>query len=897
MKRTLLICLMLLQSHANFGEDKHIMAIEKKVLSNGLTVLVKQDHTIPKVSMQLFYNVGSKDEKTGEKGIAHLIEHMIFKGTKQMLSESDIKVIVHMLSGDCNAFTSYDYTGYKFNMPSHHWREMLPIMADCMVNASFKDEHLNSEMKAVIQELKMLKDNHARQAAYDLLTTIFPDHPYHYPLIGYKQDLWSVSGKDLERFYKKHYHPNNATLVVVGDVDPEEVFALAEKNFGAIAACKEYKREEFYHNEDIAAKSVTLYRDVQQPIGMLAFVVPGSKAKIAHLTDISSIILGTGKSSRLYKKLVDQDKLVTSLSATCIGLFDHGLFLIMYAPKDINDIGTIEKTIIKTMQEIADHGLQPQELQTALNKAKMYEYNLLESNEMQAYLIGQYYLATGDPDYIFNYLDISKDSLNTEIQAFLKQYFRPSVMHTGLILPLHEQDKSQWLQLQEESDKQDKQILSARQRTTAIEQPRYAHKITLGQAEDFDFPKAQSLELSNGLKVLFYNNELTPKINLMLEFKAKHWFDPQDKQGLFTFVSRMMAEGTKNYTADQLAEELESRGMSLYVYPGGVSMAMLHDDLAKGLELLTEMLTQATFPQEKLEKVRAQLFSDLKQFWDNPSDFSAQLTSEIIYKDHPYSKNILGTFEAIESITRDDLVQFYTQYISPDGATLALVGDLKDLELKKILEQTIGTWTGNKVEDVVFPALQKTCSEELNFPINRDQVVLTFAGLSVDRSNSDYDKLLLFDQIFGGRGLHSKLMQLREQTGIFYAISGSTIAQAGKQPGMVIVRTLVSVDRCKEAEDAIKHLIDTVADTLTEQELAEAKNAVASSLIGIFSSNANVAEAFLFLQKYGFANDYFDHRAKNLSRVSLQEVKDAAKKHLNSKDMCVVRVGRVGNAK
>ncbi len=238
-------------------------------------------------------------------------------------------------------------------------------------------------------------------------------------------------------------------------------------------------------------------------------------------------------------------------------------------------------------------------------------------------------------------------------------------------------------------------------------------------------------------------------------------------------------------------------------------------------------------------------------------------------------------------------MNFYKNYISLDGAILALIGDLNGIEVKKVLEKTVGTWEGQSVQDIAFPALQKVCEDQLNFPINRDQVVLTFAGLSVDRSNPDYDKLLLFDQIFGGHGLHSRLMQLREQTGIFYSINGSTIAQAGKQPGMVMVRTLVSVDRLKEAEDVIKQLIDSVAETITEQELAEAKNAVANSLIGIFNSNEDIAQAFLFLQKYGFAKDYFDHRAKDLSRVTLQEVKDAAQKYLNSKQMCVVRVGRV----
>lgn len=893
MKKFIIVLqLFLFQTCFSTGEDMDL-TIQQYTLPNGLTVLVKPSHMVPKVSIQLFYNVGSKDEKTGEKGIAHLIEHMIFKGTKKMLSESDIKVIVHMLSGSCNAFTSYDYTGYKFNMPSQNWREVFPIMADCMVNAAFADDHLNSEMKAVIQELKMIKDQYNRALVFDLLTTVFSDHPYHYPLIGYKQDLWSVSGKDLEAFYKKHYHPNNAVLVVVGDVDPQEVFQLAEKYFGHIPASQSYTKEEFYHNQDIAAKSITLYRDIQQPIGVTAFVIPGVRSKTAHVSDVMSVILGSGRSSVLYKKLVEQEQLVTSLSANSVDLFDYGLFCIMYTPKNVNDIDKINQIILDMVGDMAQHGISADEVQIALKKAKVAEYALLEHTDMQAYLIGQYYLATGDPNYVFSYLNVPQDELRQELQSFLQHYFRPSVMHKGLVLPLIEQDKSSWLELQKESDEQDRAILSARERLTPIELPRYAAKVTVGNLVDFNFPKAEYIKLANDVKVLSYANSQTPKISLFIHFKAKSWVDPQEKQGLYNFVTRMMREGTTKYTAEQLSQEIESLGITLEAYPGGISVSMLRNDFEKALYFLAEILTQATFPEDKINKVRAQIWGSLKQFWDNPMMFASQLMNEALYKHHPYSKNVLGTFESLEQITRDDLVTFYRDYISPDGATVVVVGDIEGLNIKDTLEHTLGTWQGSKVADLVFPQLQPIQHEILNFPVNRDQIVLVFAGLSIDRCHPDYDKLLLFDQIFGGAGLHSRLMQLREQSGLFYTIQGSTIAQSGKQPGMVFVKTLVSLDRLKEAEDAITGLINTVADTITEQELIEARNALTNGLIGFFDSNNNIAQAFLFLEEYELAQDYFDHRAKQLAGISLEETKIAAKKYLDTHRMCLLRIGRL----
>lgn len=891
MKKILIISVLLVSFvSASEGEGK-FMHIEKKTLENGLTVLVRQNHTVPKVSVQLWYNVGSKDEKDGEKGRAHLIEHMIFKGTKEMLSETDIKVLTHMLSGDCNAFTSYDFTGYLFNLPSQNWRAILPVMADCMVNASFDDEHLNSEMKAVIQELKMMRDQHVRTLAYDLLTAIFPDHPYHYPLIGYKQDLWSARGKDLERFYKKHYLPNNATLVVVGDVQAQEVFDLVEQYFGAIPANFDYTKEQFYHNPDIGSKSVTLYRDIQQPTALTAYVIPGLIAKKSDVINVLSLTLSGGKNSRLYKRLVDGAQLVSDVNATYLELFDFSLFLILFAPKEQKDIPEIERIIADELQNIVEHGLSKDELQGVLKKAKMGEYATLEKNESQAYSIGKNFTAIGDPAYGFTYLDVKPEQLDADLRAFVARYLRPSVAHKGLIVPLAECEKAYWLQLQQESDAQDVQVLSAHERVAPVEQPRYANTVKPEQSLEFNFPKAQSADLDNGIKLFWYKNTLTPKINVALTFKADGSYDPQDKQGLYNFVSRMMVEGTKNYSGPELAHELESRGIGLAVYPGGVSMALLREDLEKGLELLHEILTQATFPADALEKIRSQMIVDLKVFWDNPSSFAGQLMQEIVYEGHPFSKNGLGTPESLSVITRDDLVSFYKQYISPCDARCVIVGDLPE-DIKDIVQRTLGAWQGPVVEKLVYPELQIKEPRELNFPINRDQVALLLARLSVDRKDPDYDKLLIFDQIFGG-SLHSRLFRLREQSGLFYSIGGSTTAQAGLQPGMVLVRTLVTVDRLAEAEYAIKNMMAQVVDTLTEEDIARAKDALANGLVSFFDSNANMVQAFLFLDKYGFGADYFDHRAKILAGITLQQVKDAVRPYMDPSMLNVIRVGRV----
>ena len=869
-------------------------AVFKKILNNGMTILVRPTHAIPKVSLQIWYNVGSKDEKTGEKGIAHLIEHMIFKGTKK-LSESDINDLVHKLSGVCNAFTSYDYTGYRFDMPTQNWKEMLPVIADCMVNCTFKEDHLNSEMKAVIQELKMGRDNYVGTLAKDMLALIFPDHPYHYPVIGYKQDLWNVHSIDLLNFYKKHYVPNNATLVIVGDVNPEEVFDYSEQYFADLKPATEYRKEPLYWNSDIISKSVNLFRDVAQPACLIAWPLPGAHSKTEDVFDITNLILGEGKASRLYRKIVDQLHLATSLETFYWSLFDHGLLFVYFEPTKQENSDHIIAIINQEIEDIVKNGVSEKELQRALNIAQMKLYTLLEDTQQQAYEIGQSFLATGSEEYIFNLFKQPIEYYQQSVQTLCKTYLRPTLLNRGNLLPLPQSELAEWNRLQQFSDLQDTQILALRERTTPVEPANYANTIQPHAPISFHYPKAQKFILSNGLEVLFHQNDALPKITINLSLKAKHYYDPDDKQGLCSFTMALLSEGTNKYSASQFADEIESKGISFHAYAGGISLSLLQENFEKGLELLNEVVTNALFNEHEIEKVRTQILAGIKNYWDEPTHFCGQLIKEKIYAGHPYSKNSMGTLESITKITRDDIISFYKKYINPYGAVLVLTGDFSKYNIQESLENYLKNWKPHPIDDMHFPALQEIKNTEIHYPINRDQIVLCMAGLSIDRKHHDYDKLLLFDQIFGGGvlgSMASRLFQLREATGLFYTITGSLISGATEQPGMVLIKTIVSLDRLNEAEKAIKETLANIIDSITEAELKDAKSAIINNIVNHFESNQSIAQALIFLNRYKFPNNYFDTRAETLNKITLNEVKEAAKKVLVHDALLTVKIGR-----
>jgi zinc protease len=870
--------------------------VTRYVLANGMTIIVRQVKTVPKVSIQLWYHVGSKDEKLGEKGIAHLIEHMIFKGTLKR-SETDLDAEVHKLSGSCNAFTAYDYTGYLFNFPSCQFKRAFEIMADCMENARFDEQMLNSELKAVIQELKMNRDQYISCLVKDLFAAIFHDHPYHYPIIGFKQNLWTVGSSDLHAFYKKHYAPNNATLVVVGDVDPKEILRLSQEHFESIAPCEGYEKETFFHEDDIASKSATLYRDIQIPTYLFAFVIPGLKEKKEHFVQILEWVLGKGNGSRLYKKLVNELQYVTSLEVGSWTCFDHGLLFIVCDPSEGITKEQIKQVIIDEIESITQKGISSFEIERAHKKAQSSFYSLLESTEDQAYALGELFLATGDENYLFSCMDIEHEHLKNQVELLVREYLRPVLIHEGLLLPLPHSEKEMWQTIQVRSDEEDTAILTARPRTTEIEEPRLAHQVTANDPSQFEYPYPQEATLSNGIKLLYYNNTAIPKITLVVSLKAQSYFDPEDKTGLYNFITGLMTEGTEQFSADQLADVLESKGMSLSVYPGCVLLTVLKDDLKNGLEILLEILTKATFKHEDIEKVRLQLLSDLKNYWDDPRSFASYLVKQHIYKDHPYSKNLLGTLESIKKITREDLIAGYKNFIVPDKARIAIVGDFGGYNVVELLETVLGQWKGNNAQECACTTVNSLPdSVEQNYPINRDQVVLCFACPSINRLDLDYERLLIFDQIFGSgmlHSMHSRLFELRQQSGLFYTIDGSFISNTDEERGMLFVKTIVSLDRLKEAEQAIINTIKTCADTIGDQEFIEAKRAIAYAVMDNFASNINIARTFLYMDRFNLPKNYFHDRMKQLSTISKEDVQKAVNRVISNLKLVTVRIGRI----
>jgi zinc protease len=872
----------------------------KKTLPNGLTILTRPVTHIARVEAHIWYDVGAKDEALHERGMAHLIEHMLFKGTQE-LSESDINLISQKLTADANAFTSQDYTCYTFRLPSNSWQVALQIFADCMQNARFDKDMLASELKAVIEEMRMYRDDLQGALIEHMLAAAFPEHPYHNPIIGSKQDLCALTRDNLYAFYKKHYHPGNATLVVVGDVQPEEVFAAAEKYFSDIPAATNYQRLKHYFNDDICSKTTTLHRPTSNPWFSYLFKIPGFNEGKNHLIDIASIIFSTGKSSRLYRRLVNKEQLALDIDCTVYDLVEKGILFFGVWPTTDTSWEQIEEVLNDELTFLAENFVEDWELDAAKKRTHIDLTSLLESTEKQAFVIGNSYLSSKNASFIDDYLAAIDGITKEDIRQFFFDFLSPSLMHKGYLLPISENDAERLKIIHQLSDELEKEILRTHVRSTPVEPARLAETIQAPPQQFKPTPQPTSFTLKNGLEVLYYHNPLVPQVVGVLCLKGNHLYEEADHAGAFGMMMRVIADGTKELSPDELSQFLEEKGIHFAAGSDNLALRCLTEDFQVALDLLAGVVKNPTLRPISIEKVRNQMLSEIEELWDNPLDYIDQIARETIYQNHPYHKNPNGTLESVEAINKAFLQKYCDAFIVPSQAVLVIVGDLTGINIESAIAKAFDDWKGKPVDDIVFPAMPAFTPEAMHIPQQREQTVLGFMAPSIARSHPDYNALALLDIVVtGGAGGSpaSRLFALREESGLFYMIGGSLLYGSHLQPGMHFIKTIVAPDKAEQAQTLILNTLDNVGKNgITQEELELAKNIYFASSAELFETNAQIAQTFLFLKKLNLSFNLFDKQGQILSILKLDQVNNIARKYCTKDSMGLISIGRTKRGK
>ncbi len=869
--------------------------ITKVVLDNGMSVLIMQDKSIPKVLMQIAYDVGSIDEQEGEKGLAHLIEHMIFKGTK-ILSETDINAIARKYGASFNAFTYQDATSYYFETDSSNWKPFLGLLSDCMENARFDPEHLASEVKAVVSELKMGRDDNSRVMFAEAFKSLFPtNNPYSVPIIGYKEDLLSLSSEKLKKFYKKYYKPNKAVLFIVGDVDQAEVLSEVKKNFEKIDGGTAQLRNLPHIPKDLVSRESKIYRVMEKPVLGLFWRIPGLKEKHDLLFEALEFVLAYGEGGRLYKRLIDEDKIANSVTAGASEFLEAGVFCALVEPKD-GKIDECRKVIFEEIQKLIQDGVTKEELQKMVNTKKRTVFQSLENYKNFVFDWLRFYFATNDEHYIFERLkDINKIT-SKQIQEIAKKFLDPYCVNEVQLLPVPE-DKMYLLQeAQAYEDELDTKILSKQHRTASLEEPRFVNKLSKQVDLKFSFPRPIESTLKNGIKVLLHKNNRWPFFNLMIQFRDAPFFEMSKDSVLLKVLMEMLMEGSEGFSKNDNVNFFESRAVDYGFDASGVGICALSENYEEVFKRLLHIIQKPTFPQAALDKIRSILIDQFTALKKDENTVAFNLLKNLIYKDHPsYSWTIDGVIKELQGITIQDLVKAHKKYITPKALVISVVGNFDQDKMKHALE-FFAPLTGEEYKPFgIHTKVVGYTPENVDQFMLRDQVVFMLGQPStLTIQDPDLIPVRLLN-IVAFSSLGSRVFNLREATGAFYTASGAFGYSSTKEHGFDYIYVLLSPDKIEEVTKVLKSVINDIAEKgIFPEELEVARKIYVKSLIDLSEKNSIVAKQLGRLEGLGLGFDYFDKALARVQNIKLEEVNRIAKMYFKTDKLYRVCVGRVG---
>lgn len=873
-----------------------ISKIKTVQLKNGMKIVVLQDNSKPKVLMQVAYDVGSSAENSYERGLAHLIEHMIFKGTEK-LTESDIPAIAKKYGASCNAYTSKDITSYYFEVNRTDWKPFIDVLADCMKNARFDEQHLASELRAVVQELNRNRDNHGRTMVEKACSLLYPsNHPYHFPTIGFKEELANVSAAELKDFYKRHYQPEKAALFIIGDIDPEEAIKLATANFESIVS---EQPEDVYEpsfpplTNNLDEINFSFYQDVQKEELCFFWEIPGEDKAVKAEWHFLAKYLCNSKNAVLKTKLVDKEMVADDINIGFWQFKKSGLAFIFVTPKK-GMAAECENLIKSELVKIAKKGISQIEIEQRVPVLAKSFIEGLQDFQTIAYLWSSYYFAKNDLLGFFNYVE-ELNSMSPEKLSFLiKEYFVKQGLKKVSLLPLTEDKKSVWSSNAKIVKEQENKILANHIRTTLIEEPKAVYELADPVFESHQFPEPTEVCEINNLRTIFHVKQNLPLVHLRLAFK-NHQYNALDLNNLATIVMmQMLFEGSVGMSKQEIYDYFDSMGASVSVDESGeVSLSCLSSSFSVVLQKLFFILKNPLFKRNAFEKLKNILISGIEQRQDSPTALVSNRFTQHVFKNTELAYSFQDQIKFLKELTLRQ-ISFVFEELNPKNCILGISGNIDLVEIKELLEKLTKNWQQKSAEFVKkeLPKLNAEEALEENIHLLRDQTMVFFGGVTnLSRLDPEYP-LLELATVMAFRSFGSRFFKIREQTGLFYGISGTFAGRMSTLVNQFYIATQLNPGKLEEGEALILQALQSIIDSgFSEEELITAKTYVQNILIDLVYSPAGAIRTFLTLDIFNLPLDFYDKYWKTITSCNAEQVSLAVKKFLSKAKLSKIRVG------
>ncbi len=866
--------------------------IVERNLPNGLRVLMEANYSVPVISLNVCYRVGSKYERPGITGISHFLEHLMFKSTVKHPKGAFDRLLTSA-GADNNAYTWLDRTVYHEIFPADKIDLALELEADRMRNLLILPEEHAEELVVVQNELEQ-RDDSPFSLLYDLLQSVaFAAHPYGIPTIGWLEDVKNLAVDDVRRYYDAYYRPDNAVLVAVGEFCPDELFAKIERRFGAIPAGGITLPRLTKEPPQRGQRRVTIRRAGNSDYVVLAWKAPSSRNPDSYALEVLANVLGSGRTSRLSQRLVETGKAVgASAYSGCFDYVDPHLFVAQASLNEGTSPEEAESSIVSEVARIATEGVTERELARAKKQARVAFVYRKDSVEAEADLIVTFEIASSYTN-IDKYLPAIEAVTSADVQGVALKYLIGENLTAGWYLGIRDEGKFEAKELGN-SDLQTQSFRALAPRRSAADLP---SPVAMPVAPDGE---ATVRTLANGLQVVVKESHYNPTIAVAGRIKLGSIYDPSGKGGVANMTVQLLTEGTVLHDKLEIAGMLEDNGMGIGYEAGreraGFMGRSLAEDLAKLLGMLAEELRQPSFPQEQVEFVRIQTLNGIQRAQDDTFERAFDLARKTIYGEgNPYADNPSGTKETVAALTRDDVLAFYRANVSPDRIILVVAGDLKTDETIGLVEKLFGDWPAGETLDTMPYALslqtqQLDGREETIEMADRSNATVLFMRRGICRTSNDYYAAKVANHIFGGSFISRLNDKLRVQEGLTYGSFSFLAPGFGAGPWTVCVH--VNPANAQKAKAmALAEWRAMYEDGATEDELERAK----SYLTGNFAVRLNTVSAIASLLAdvtyYDLGMDYMKRYSQVINALTLEQVNLAFKNYMAPDDFISVTAG------
>ena len=878
--------------------------VRKTVLDNGLTVLTKEVHTAPVVTVQVWYKIGSRNEAPGVNGIAHQLEHMMFKGTKDRPIQ--FGRLFSALGSASNAFTSYDQTAYFGTVEREKLKALLVLEADRMQNSIIDAQELEKEKRVVISELQGYENSPSYRLSRAVMRAVFPKHPYGLTVGGTKADVEKFTVEQVQDYYRKYYSPNNATLIIVGDFQTEPTFAAVKEIFGKVPS----------RNLNVESLLVEGSQDNIQPSNLQPATIKGQRNPIllreegsasfmqevyplpaANHPDVAALdvmdyVLTGGRNSRLTQALVESG-IASELSGGAINLIAGGWYELSATAGFGQKLEKIEQVLASEIAKLQDLGVTEEELKRA--KTQLTANVILENRDItsQATQIGYNELTAGDYRFIDRYLAAVQQVNAADVLRVAQTYLKPEYRTVGFFEPT---------QLDAKAGKgaagagKTSENFSAGPPVDPAEVAKYLPPVE-SSATSTTQALPEQIRLANGMRVLLLSDRSTPTVSVSGYIRGGTEFDSKSTAGLATLTADNVMNGTKTRDALEIAKVLEERGASLGFGANREGVIIQGDSLAADLPILmgsfADVVQNATFPPDKLELTRQQELTNLKVKLDTPSQVAIRTFQQTVYpENHPF--HAFPTQESLKRITREDVIAFYQKYYRPDTTVLTLVGDFDPAKVRSLLETQLAGWkeSGNPpVANYPQVPLPKTRVELNPMLPGKTQSITLLGYRGIDRKDPRYYASLVLNQIVGGDTLSSRLgTEIRDRLGLTYGIY--SYFQAGRSAGPFLIQMQTAPEDAQKAIASIIVLLKQIQEKgVTNSEVSAAKRSITSEYPVELADPNSLAQTILNNEVYGLGLSELRNFVSKIEAVTLEQVNQAAKDLLHPENLVVVTAG------